>query len=217
MLGQVKGKPYRYHAIESAGYQQLIAGPLAHSTPRIYEKNVVLWDIVKYSTKELDDQADLSGALALSAATTLHLFAARQRDYSPAGDGGFAAFDTGLQAMAFAKELGNYAASKHITIRTGIHQGEVAFTKRGAVGPAVLRADAISARAPHNRIAILADVWRNLDRIAKNDWRFTEIAPDILALELAVAAPSPPPPYITVPLLPPNYVERPEALARLRL
>ena len=130
---------------------------------------------------------------------------------------GFAAFDTGLQAMAFAKELGNYAASKHITIRTGIHQGEVAFTKRGAVGPAVLRADAISARAPHNRIAILADVWRNLDRIAKNDWRFTEIAPDILALELAVAAPSPPRPYITVPLLPPNYVERPEALARLRL
>jgi len=67
----------------------------------------------------------------------LHIFAASQQAYSPAGDGGFAVFDTGLQAMAFAKELGNYAASKDIIIRTGIHQGEVAFTKRGAVGPAV--------------------------------------------------------------------------------
>jgi WD40 repeat protein len=213
---EVKGKPYRYHAIESVGYQQLIAGPLAPGTPRSYEKNVVLWDIVKYSTKELDDQADLSGTLALSAATTLHIFAASQQAYSPAGDGGFAVFDTGLQAMAFAKELGNYAASKDIIIRTGIHQGEVAFTKRGAVGPAVLRADTISARAPHNRIAILADVWRNLDRIAKKDWRVTEIAPDILALEPALTEPAPPRVYITVPPLPPNYIERPGALASLR-
>lgn len=87
----------------------------------------------------------------------------------------------------------------------------------------MLCADAMSAKAPPNGIAILTDVWRTLDKIAKADWQTTEIAPDILSLEPlhpeqrhreSRSEPSSRP--ITVPPLPLNYIERPAALASLR-
>ena len=119
----------------------------------------------------------------------LHIFNGRPEDYSPAGDGGFALFATGLQAIAFARELGRRAASRGITLRAGINHGEVAFAKRGPVGPGVLRADEISSQAPPNGIAVLADVWRNLDRTSQDDWQTSEIASDVLALEAKPAVP----------------------------
>ena len=182
----VKGAHYSYHAIESPDYEQHPARSHDSSTPEIRETNIILWDIVKYSTKDADEQAELSQSLALIATTALHKFNARQDDYSPTGDGGFALFDTGLKAIAFARELGTYATSRGITIRTGINHGEVAFAERGPVGPGVLSADAISAQAPPNGIAVLADVWRNLDRISQEDWRPTEIAPDLIILERTI-------------------------------
>ncbi len=219
----VKGQPYQYHAVESADYTQNLGAPLVPALPETFDRNIVLWDIVKYSTKDPEDQADLSHSLALCATNALHLFGAARADYSPAGDGGFAVFDSGDKALEFSKHLGKCATSRDIAIRTGIYHGEVAFTKRGPVGPAVLRADAMSAKAPSNGIAILTDVWLTLDKIAKADWQTTKIAPDILSLEPLHPEPphreprsEPPPLPITVPLLPPNYVERPAALASLR-
>jgi len=208
----IKGGNYPYYAIESADYRQGVAGHLIPATPKIYERNIVLWDIVKYSTKDPDDQAALSHSLAISATTALHIFGAKKEAYSPAGDGGFAVFDSGMRAFEFAKWLGKDAKSRDITIRTGIYQGEVAFTRRGPVGPGVLRADAISAQAAPCGIAMLADVWRSLDKGARAEWRPTEIADNIFALEAVQTLPAP----VTVPPLPANYLERSEAVASLR-
>ena len=188
---EVKSAHYPNHAVESPDYKQ--SRTLRTKSPGIpatRETNIVLWDIVKYSAKDIDQQADLSHSLALSATTALHKFNAGE-DYSPTGDGGFALFDTGLKAIAFAKELGRYAAFNGITVRTGINHGEVAFAKRGPVGPGVLRADAISALAPHNGVAILSDVWRNLDKMSRGDWQPTEIAKEILALQVKPVVPLP--------------------------
>jgi hypothetical protein len=188
----VKGAPYPHHAIESPDFQQRLAVRIpAPGTPRTRETNLVLWDVVKYSAKSPDEQADLSQSLAQIATTALETFNARQEDYSPTGDGGFALFDTGIQAIAFAKRLGRYAVSKGITIRIGIDHGEVAVARRGPVGPGVLRADKISGQAPPNGIAILADVWRNLDRISQEDWQPTEAAPDMFTLEAKTGAVTP--------------------------
>jgi hypothetical protein len=185
----VKGNHYSYHAIESPGYKPSNRRrPARSQTPgtseTARETNIILWDVEKYSTKDSDEQAGLSHSLALIATTAFHKFGIRQEDYSPTGDGGFALFDSGLKAIAFAQELGRYATSRGITIRTGISHGEVAFAKRGPVGPGVLRADAISSLAPANGIAILADVWSSLDRTSQEDWRATKIATDILTLTL---------------------------------
>jgi len=189
---EVKGTRYLFHAIESPGYvQTLAARSQAPGTPETCVTNIVLWDIVKYSTEDSDEQAELSHALAVATETVLQTFNAGKENYSPTGDGGFATFDTGLKAIAFAKRLGTYAASKGITIRTGINHGEVAFVKRGPIGPGVLRADKISAKAPPNGIAILADVWDNLDRISQEDWQPTEVPPDLFTLEAKPAIPPP--------------------------
>lgn len=212
LICDVKGKEYSYNAIEPADYRQSLANPLPPAAPEICERNIVLWDIVKYSTKDPRDQADLSHSLALSATTALHIFGAEKKAYGPAGDGGFAVFDSGIRAFEFAKWLRKDAMSRDITIRIGINQGEVVFARRGPVGPGVFRADAISAEAPPNGIAILADVWLNLDRVARADWRATEVSADTFALE-SVRALRPP---VTVPTLPANYLERPEVLASLR-
>jgi hypothetical protein len=186
----VKGARYPYHAIESPDYKQhLTPRTQTIGTAQTHETNIVLWDVVKYSTKDSDEQAELSHSLALITTTVLDTFNAGHKDYSPTGDGGFAIFDTGLKAILFAKELRRRAASKGITIRTGISHGEVGFAKRGPVGPGVLRADAICAQAPPNGIAILADVWRALDRTSREDWHPTEIAPDIFALEAKPVVP----------------------------
>ena len=191
---EVKGASYRYHAIESPARAAPAAAIPNSATAGTAVKNIVLWDIVKYSAKDPDDQAELSHSLALIADTALHKFNRNPEDYSPTGDGGFALFETGLQAMAFAKELGK--ASKKIVIRTGINHGEVAFVKRGPVGPGVLRADEISAKAPSHGIAVLAEVWQNLDRNSREDWQPREVAPGILALDGAK------PPVTTGPLTP---------------
>jgi len=232
----VKDKPYRYHEIVSPDYQQQLTFPLVSATPHTEEMNIVLWDIVKYSTKEPDEQAALSNSLALSATTLLHTFGAKVKDYSPAGDGGFAVFTTGLQALTFARELGKYALFDGIAIRIGIHQGPVTTMKRGPVGPSVLLADAMCANAPPGGIAILADIWRNLDRVARSDWWFSEIGSNMIVLEpvragvseplvraivseapvRAVVSETPSLAHLVIPPLPANYVERPEALARLR-
>lgn len=180
---EVKGAPYRYHAVDLPDRAAPAAALPNPAAARTALKNIVLWDVVKYSTKDPDEQAELSHSLALIADTALHKFNRNPQDYSPTGDGGFALFETGLQAMAFAKELGR--ASKKIVIRTGINHGEVAFAKRGPVGPGVLRADEISAKAPSNGIAVLAEVWQNLDRNSREDWQPREVAPGILALDAA--------------------------------
>src|SRR6202011_6137643 len=101
-----------------------------------------------------------------------------------AGDGGFAVFDSGTKSLEFSKHLGKHATSRDITIRTGIYQGEVAFTKRGPVGPGVLRADAMSGKAPPSGIAILTDVWHTLDKIAIAYWKAAKIASDTFSLAL---------------------------------
>jgi hypothetical protein len=178
---EVKGVNHPYHAIESAERGALAAAVPNPATAGTAVKNIVLWDIVKYSAKDPDELAELSHSLALIADTALHKFNRNPQDYSPTGDGGFALFETGLQAMAFAKELGK--ASKKIVIRTGINHGEVAFARRGPVGPGVLRADEISASAPSNGIAVLAEVWQNFDRNSREDWQPREVAPGILALD----------------------------------
>jgi hypothetical protein len=139
--------------------------------------------VVRYSAKPSDEQASLSGKLARIADTVLHICNVSPKDYSPTGDGGFAIFDTGLQALPFAERLGKYAKAWGITIRIGINHGMVAFANRGPVGPGVLRADKISAQAPDNGIAILARVWRSLDGPSQEDWRATKIADGIFALE----------------------------------
>ena len=185
----VKGARFSYHLIESPDLKQCPVGSQNPETPETCETTIVLWDVVKYSTKDSDEQARLSQTLALNATTALHKFNVRHEDHSPTGDGGFALFDTGLKAIAFAKELGTYAAAWGITIRTGINHGEVALAKRGPVGPGVLRADAISALAPPNGVAILADVWGNLDVVSQSDWRPTEITQDVVTLERATAGP----------------------------
>ena len=186
----VKGTHYAYHAIESPGYSSpACTDPLSPRTvspaaAKVLERNIVLWDVVKYSTRDSDEQAELAQSIAQIAATTLHTQGALEAGYSPTGDGGFALFDTGLQAIDFAKKLGRYAVSRGVVIRTGIGHGEVAFAKRGAVGPGVVRADAISALAPHGGIAILFDVWDTLDGVSKEGWRVNETATKgIFALE----------------------------------
>jgi hypothetical protein len=112
-----KDKDYPYYASKAASYEQRLSAPLVPTEVDPCAKNVVLWDIVKYSTKDPDEQAVLSHDLALNATIALDLFRAMRGDYSPAGDGGFAAFDTGLQAIEFAKTIQRRTAVQN---RTGL-------------------------------------------------------------------------------------------------
>ncbi len=183
----VKGARYEYHSIESPGYAlNNKRRPDSSGAPPSYEPNIALWDIVKYSTKDPDEQAELSERLAQMTTTVLQTLNVKQADYSPTGDGGFALFETGLRAIAFARQLGSYVASMGITIRTGINHGEITFAKRGPIGPGILRADEISSVAPHNGIALPADVWNTLDKVSRKSWRTSQIAnTNILKLEVA--------------------------------
>jgi hypothetical protein len=185
----VKGKPYHYHAVDSPAYQQgelqAAQNAFPQTSPRVppHDRKVVLWDIVKYSTKEPDQQAALAQKLAEIAETALHTFNADRRRYSPTGDGGFAVFAKGLPAMEFARHLISHAISCGITIRTGISDGQVVVARRGPVGPCVIAADRISAQAPENGIAIPEVIWANdLNETAKRGWKANRLGDDLLEL-----------------------------------
>ena len=181
---EVKGSRYCFQPVRSAEYRLLVAARGSVPAPAESSRDsiIVLWDIKKYSAERPDAQARLSTVLAELATTALDMYGVPAENFSPTGDGGFALFGKDYQAIQFARQLGRYAADNGITIRIGINHGMVAFAGRGPVGPGVLRTDDISALAPENGVAILADVWEQLDGTLRKEWQATQMPPDLFAL-----------------------------------
>ena len=75
----MKGARYEYHSIGSLGYAlNNKRRPDSSGAPPSYEPNIALWDIVKYSTKDPDEQAELSERLAQMTTTVLQTLNVKQ-------------------------------------------------------------------------------------------------------------------------------------------
>ncbi|MEN6487325.1 MAG: tetratricopeptide repeat protein, partial [Smithella sp.] len=138
--------------------------------------HVVVYDIVEYSSLTREEMIEQVNVLAKAVQDSLKDVGRDKNSkdlwYQPAGDGGIIVFQSdspgGRQVpLNFVQYLNLRAVEKKVSIRIGIHHGEITVLEGEEelpVGRGILQADFLSSQAPINGFCFSTNFWEELNK-----------------------------------------------------